>query len=108
MKLVYLYLRLYTGKRRVANIRGKSLKALTVDVAEGYVAVNPILLKSFEPEQLKEIYKEISKTQNDIRGERFPTNDLTAIRLRNLKLQRLHSAQMIIRNFAKERRYLLS
>jgi hypothetical protein len=56
---------------------------------------------------LKEIYKEISKTQNDIRGERFPTNDLTAIRFRNLKLQRLHSASMVMRNFAKERRLLL-
>ena len=89
------------------NIRGKSLKALTVDIAEGYITVNPILLKSFGPEQLNEIYKEISKTQNDIRGERFPTKDLTAIRLRNLKLQRLHSASMIIRNFARERRYLL-
>ena len=89
------------------NIRGKSLKALTIDIAEGYIAVNPIFLKSFGPDQLNEIYKEISKTQNDIRAERFPKNDLTAIRFRNLKLQRLHSASMIIRNFAKERRYLL-
>jgi hypothetical protein len=89
------------------NVRGKSLKALTLDIAEGYVAVNPIFLKLFAAEQLKEIYGEIIKTQNDIRGDRFPTNDLTAIRTRNLKLQRLHSASMIIRNFAKERRILL-
>jgi len=89
------------------NIRGKSLKALTFDIAEGYLAVNPIFLKLFGPDQLKEIYKEITKTQNDIRGERFPTNDLMAIRSRNLKLQRLHSASMIIRNFAKERKILL-
>ena len=89
------------------NVRGKSLKALTLDIAEGYVAVNPIFLKLFVPDQLKEMYKEITKTQNDIRGERFPTNDLMAIRSRNLKLQRLHSASMIIRNFAKERRILL-
>ncbi len=89
------------------NVRGKSLKALTLDIAEGYVAVNPIFLKLFAPDQLKEMYKEIIKTQNDIRGERFPTNDLMAIRSRNLKLQRLHSAAMIIRNFAKERRILL-
>ena len=89
------------------NVKGKSLKALTQDVAEGYTAVNPIFLKLFEPEQLKEIYREIAKTQNDIRGERFPTNDLAAIRSRNIKLQRLHSASMIIRNFAKERRILL-
>jgi len=89
------------------NVRGKSLKALTLDIAEGYTTVNPIFLKLFEPEQLKEIYKEIAKTQNDIRGERFPTNDLTAIRMRNLRLQRLYSTSMIIRNFAKERRIAL-
>jgi hypothetical protein len=89
------------------NIRGKSLKALTLDVAEGYAAINPIVLKLFEPEQLKEFYNELFKTQNDIRAERFPTSDLAAIRIRNLRLQRLHSASMIIRNFAKERRILL-
>jgi len=89
------------------NVRGKSLKALTLDVADGYITVNPIFLKLFEPEQLKEIFREIAKAQNDIRGEKFPTNDLFAIRTRNLKLQRLHAASMIIRNFAKERRILL-
>jgi hypothetical protein len=91
----------------VPSVRGKSLKALTQDIAEGYVTVNPIFLKLFEPERLIEMYREIAKTQNDIRGERFPTNDLLLIRNRNLKIQRLHSASMIIRNFAKERRILL-
>jgi len=89
------------------NVRGKSLKALTLDVADGYITVNPIFLKLFEPEQLKDIIREIANAQNDIRGEKFPTNDLFAIRTRNLKLQRLHAASMIIRNFAKERRILL-
>ena len=90
------------------NVKGKSHKALAMDIAEGYTTVNPIFLKLFEPEQLKEIYREIANAQNDIRGERFPTNDLTAIRMRNLRLQRLYSASMIIRNFAKERRIPLA
>lgn len=107
MKLVYLCLELFTGKRKLPNVRGKSLKALTLDVAEGYIAVNPLFLKLFEPEQLKEFCQELSKTQNDIRAERFPANDLTLIRTRNLKLQRLHSASMVARNFAKERKILL-
>lgn len=91
----------------MANLRGKSIKAVTYDISEGYVAVNPIFLKMFEPEQLIDIYREISKTQNDIRAERFPAKDLKAIRGRNLRLQRLHSAAMIVRNFARERRILL-
>jgi hypothetical protein len=88
----------------MGNVRGKSNKALTVDVAEGYVAVNPLFLKSFDPESLKEFYQQIDKTQKELRAEKFPTNDVQAIRMRNLKLQRLYSAQMIIRNYARERR----
>lgn len=89
------------------NVRGKSLKALTFDVAEGYVSVNPIFLKSFDPEQLRDFYKEISKSQAEVRTEKFPIKDAAAIRNRNLRLQRLYAAVMIIRNFARERRISL-
>jgi hypothetical protein len=88
----------------MGNVRGKSNRALTVDVAEGYVAVNPLFLKSFDPQSLKEFYQQIDKTQKELRAEKFPSNDIQAIRLRNLRLQRLYQAQMIIRNFARERR----
>lgn len=91
----------------MGNVRGKSTKALTVDVAEGYVAVNPLFLKSFDADSLKDFYHQIDKTQKDLRAERFPTNDVQAIRMRNLKLQRLYSAQMIVRNFARDRRIVL-
>lgn len=88
----------------MGNVRGKSNKALTMDVAEGYVAVNPIFLKPFDAETLKEFYHEIDKTQKFLRSEKFPANDIQAIRLRNLKLQRLYLATVIIRTFARERR----
>ncbi len=90
-----------------SGVRGKSLNALIRDVAEGYVAVNPLFLKSFDPEILRDFYHEISKVQIDIRIEKFPTRDIIAIRGRNVKLQRLYSAVMIIRNFARERRIAL-
>ena len=44
----------------MGNVRGKSNKALTLDVAEGYVAVNPLFLKSFDPENVKSWEPEIS------------------------------------------------
>jgi len=91
----------------MGNVRGKSNKALTIDVAEGYVSVNPLFLKSFDETALKEFYKEIEKTQKELRSEKFPTNDIQAIRLRNLKLQRLFSASIVIRTFARDRRILL-
>ncbi|MDH5201944.1 MAG: hypothetical protein OEZ31_02510 [Nitrospirota bacterium] len=89
------------------TIRGKSIKAVTYDIAEGYLTVNPIFLKSLDDDSLKAIYHELTKTQAEIRAEKFPHSDIQAIRWRNVRLQRVHQASMIIRNFARERRILL-
>ncbi len=89
------------------TIRGKSLKAITYDIAEGYVVVNPIFLKPLDDDSLKGLYHELVKTQTEIRGEKFPHGDTQAIRWRNTKLQRLYSASMVIKNFARERRIIL-
>lgn len=91
----------------MANVRGKSLKAIIRDIAEGYIAVNPLFLKSFDGETLRDFYAEMSKVQNEIRAERFPHSDVMAIRERNLKLQRLFGAAMVVRNFARERKIIL-
>lgn len=91
----------------MANVRGKSLKATSQDISEGYTVVNPIFLKPFDPESLKGLYHEIMKTQAEIRGEKFPFNDVQAIRWRNMRLQRLHVAAMIIKTFARDKRIML-
>ncbi len=89
------------------GIRGKSLKAIIWDIAEGYVTVNPLFLKPIDLDTIRDLYKEIQKIQTEIRGEKFPYNDVQAIRIRNMRLQRLNSAQIIIRNFLRERRYMI-
>ena len=89
------------------TIRGKSMKAITFDIAEGYVVVNPLFLKPLDNESLKGLFHEIIKTQNVIRGEKFPHSDAKAIRWRNTRLTRLHAASMIIKNFARERRIII-
>jgi hypothetical protein len=92
----------------MASIRGKSIKALIRDVAEGYVTVNPIFLKSFGSDSMKEFYREIAKVQGEIRSEKFPHKDIAGIRTRNLKLQRLHSASIILKTYARDRRISLA
>lgn len=86
------------------NVRGKSLKAIAQDISEGYTVVNPLFLKPFEAETLKGLYHELMKAQAEIRGEKFPYNDVQMIRWRNMRLQRLHTAAMIIRTFARDKR----
>ena len=89
------------------TIRGKSLKATAFDIAEGYIVVNPIFLKSLENESLKGLYHEIARAQIEIRGDKFPHGDTQAIRFKNTRLQRLNSALMILKNFARERKILI-
>jgi len=88
----------------MSTIRGKSCKAVAFDVAEGYTSVNPLFLKPLDPDTIKEFYEELVKTQGTVRNELIKAGDMPAIRWRNMRLQRLHSATMIIKNFARERR----
>ncbi len=88
----------------MSNVRGKSLKTIARDVSDGYTVINPLFLKPFDPESLKALYHEVMKTQAEIRGEKFPYSDVQAIRWRNLRLQRLHMAAMIIRTYARDKR----
>ena len=88
----------------MSEIRGKSPKSVSIDIAEGYTIVNPLFLKPLDADTLKGLYHEIMKIGAEIRGEKFPHNDVMAIRRRNMKLQRLHAAAMIIKNFARDKR----
>ncbi len=87
-----------------SGFRGKSLKAIISDVAEGLISINPLFLKKFDKDMLKELYEGINKTMTLIRNEKVAFNDTIALRTRNLKLQRLHNALIIIKNLAREKR----
>jgi hypothetical protein len=85
-------------------IRGKNLKAAVQDMAEGFIIVNPILLKSLDAETIKELNHNLALGQAEIRREKFPHKDIQGIRQRNMRLQRLHQASIVLRNFAKQRK----
>ncbi len=85
--------------------RYKGLKAITFDIAEGYVAVNPLFLKPFNEEALKSLYRAVERKQTEIRIAPFPYNEPTLIRKRNLRLQRLYTALVVIKNLVREKNY---
>jgi hypothetical protein len=90
-----------------SGFRGKSMKAVAVDVAEGYVSVNPLLIKKFDQDMVKDLYENLNKTLTATRNEKIVLNDHTALRTRNMKLQRLHNAMIVLRNIAREKRIAL-
>lgn len=89
------------------QLRGKSLAAVAAEIADGFFLINPLVLKKFEADTCKGLHEQLRKLQTTVRGERFPQNDFKAVRHRNARLQRLHSALVILEKHAKDRRIRL-
>ena len=87
-----------------SGFKGKSMKAVAVDVAEGFISVNPLLIKKFDPEMVKALYENLNKALTATRNEKFDLADQATLRMRNMKLQRLHNAMIVLRNIAREKR----
>ncbi len=90
-----------------SGFKGKSMKAIAADVAEGYVSLNPLFLKKFDKEMVKELYEFLNRAMTSTRIEKIELTNQTAVRNRNMKLQRLHNAMIIVRNTAREKRFPL-
>jgi hypothetical protein len=86
---------------------GRNVKAIAADIAEGYVVVNPIFLKPFDNESLKKFYESMLRKQNELRIEPFPYGNVELIRKRNMRLQRVYAAIILIRNYAREKKIIL-
>lgn len=80
------------------------MKAVAVDVAEGYISINPLFLKKFDKDMIKELYEHLNKGMTGTRTEKINPANQVAVRNRNMKLQRLHNAIIILRNTAREKR----
>jgi hypothetical protein len=87
-----------------SGFKGKSMKAVASDVAEGYVSVNPLFLKKFDKDMIKDLYENLNRALTGTRNEKIDIGNQAALRTRNMKLQRLHNAMIILRNIAREKR----
>jgi hypothetical protein len=84
--------------------RGKSMRVVAVDVAEGYISVNPLFLKKFDKEMIKDLFDHLNKAMTGTRNEKIDLTNQASVRVRNMKLQRLHNAMIVILNTAREKR----
>jgi hypothetical protein len=86
------------------GVGGKSMKAVANDVGEGYMTINPLVLKKFDKDMIKDLFEHLTKAMNAARNIAVPLNDMVAMRQKNMKLQRLHNSIVILRNMAREKR----
>ncbi len=78
------------------------------DIMEGYVALNPLVLKKFDAASYKEMYQHLRKLQNAIRTEGVTLSDQEGLRNRNQRLQRMHQAISVLENQARLQKIILA
>lgn len=84
-----------------------SPKKLAQDIAEGYLMMSPPLLKNYTPADLKTIVVNIGIVARELRQVVISLDDVMTIKARNMKLSRLHQADVVILAFCKKRKYPL-
>ncbi|MCX8070162.1 MAG: hypothetical protein N2738_06635 [Thermodesulfovibrionales bacterium] len=85
----------------------RNIKGVVSDIADGYISVNPLFLKTFKTEELKGLNEFLEKRLREVRTEQIVDNDLTQIRKKNMRLQRLNLAITVLKNYIKEKRISL-
>lgn len=87
--------------------RGRSLAVMAKDVMEGYVSLNPLVLKKFDAMVFKEMHQLLRRLQTVIRSAGIDLANQEATRTRNQKLQRLHQAMSVLEFQAKKQKIVL-
>lgn len=69
------------------------------DVAEGYVSLNPVVLKKYEKHEVDALLKELEKLTRDTRSQVLPQDDTEASALRSRKLLRLSQGNVVLQSW---------
>jgi hypothetical protein len=69
---------------------------VAADVAEGYVSLNPVVLKKYERHEVDALVKELEKLTRDTRSQVVQVDDSEATAARSRKLLRLSQANVVL------------
>ena len=69
------------------------------DVAEGYVTLNPVTLKKFQPQELDQLQRELERVVRDTRIIIVPENDPEKAQSKNRRLLRLSQATTVLHSY---------
>ncbi len=72
---------------------------VATDVAEGYVSLNPVVLKKYEKHEIDALMKELEKITRDTRSQVVPVDDADASAKRSRRLLRLSQANVVLQSW---------
>ena len=77
-------------------------KGLAKDLAEGFFALTPPILRKFTPPELKTISQNLNIVLREIRTEAVETGNAETIRHKSLRIQRLNQALLVLTSYCKQ------
>jgi hypothetical protein len=87
--------------------RGRSFAMMAKDIMEGYLMLNPLVLKKFDASSFKELHQHLHKLRTTIRSGGVDLTNQEALRMRNQRLQRIHQAMSVLEFHAKQQKIIL-
>jgi len=84
------------------SIPGGSAFSYARDIAEGYQVVTERSFKGLTRPEMDQLSFEIDRALRDIRADQPAFDDLTEIKAKNRKIQRLNGALMMMRTYRQK------
>ena len=81
--------------------QSRNLALMAKDVMEGFVTMNPLILKKYDANTCKELHRQLRKMQNTVRTESVDLTNQATLRTRNHRLQRMLQALTVLEHYAK-------
>jgi len=88
----------------VGSFSGGSAWAMAREIASGYVLVSERTFRNMLAAQLDRLGFELNRLLRDLRGDQPPLDDISALRERNRRIQRVNSALSVLRAFRQKRK----
>ncbi|MFQ5803242.1 MAG: hypothetical protein ACE5JQ_10140 [Candidatus Methylomirabilales bacterium] len=85
------------------TIAGNPL-SMAREIGDGFHSLTPGTLKRYTPADLKIVNSSLRQVLRDARGEVAQPGDADAIRRKNLRVQRLNQAILMLANYCRQHR----
>ncbi|MEW6367961.1 MAG: hypothetical protein AB1714_25295 [Acidobacteriota bacterium] len=83
---------------------GGSAYAMARDISEGYILLNPTLMRKLTVPEMQQLRFELEKNVRDTRASQPPADDVLAQQQRNRKILRIQQAMTMIENQMQTRK----
>jgi hypothetical protein len=77
------------------------------EIGDGFRSLTPATLKRYTPADLKVINTNLQQVLREVRGDVPPPDDAEATRKKNLRMQRLNQAILMLTNYCRQQRISL-